>query len=279
MKLTDSAVISLRFKASFGTPSHSMQRRRSTHAFVAVLAASALIAGDLARVAGSGPVPCRTTTGGAIVNEGYLDSQQIRHLTISVRADWQGTSYGSQFVNAIDDWNNREETTGVRFHLSYTSDGKGGDVEVGSLGGASCGGYAPATDALGFHSELLSAAGTYPDQVRHVMTHELGHVIGLGHADEEGSVMHAPSYPSCNLNTVGSFPTGGVGEDDAISGGDCARNMTESVPGETSQDWYQNQEECWELWYYYFMWEWNGESWELVDSWSVYQYTTCYPPA
>jgi metallopeptidase family M12-like protein len=281
MKRAEPSLLTLRFKARSGTETRSTKMRRVLHGFVAGLVASALIVGDLARVAGSGPVPCRITGGGAIVNEGYLDSQNIRHLTITVPSSWENTPYGTQFANAIGDWNNREETTGVHLELSYTSDGKGGNVEVGLLGSSypSCAGYAPETDALNFHPELLSATSTYPDQVRHVMTHELGHVLGLGHTTDESSVMHAPSYPACSLNTVGSFATGGVQEDDAISGGDCARNMTESVPNQGTSEWYQNQEECWELWYFYFLFQWNGESWELIDSYSVYQYTTCYPPA
>lgn len=209
---------------------------------------------------------------------GYLEDLEIRYFSVTIPSAWQNTAIGNEIIAAITAWNSNTSETFASFSYSFTSDGNGGDISFGQGGGASCGSYSTGNDKITLHYDLVSAASTYPDQVRQVILHEIGHVLGLGESTETGSVMTASSYPSCSSGWIAGFPTTGIQGDDASSAGTCVRDLAEGVPDGGTGDFNYNGV-CWEYWVTTLIFSWSPQDgWEIIDSYSTYQFTTCTPP-
>ena len=132
-------------------------------------------------------------------------------LTYSIEADYDNEDLKGAVRNAIDSWN--EALTGITF--IETDDNEDIKISFKNDGKRIAGKTVNYFDQFGFlrRSHITVSEQSYdrdfsPSQIEQISLHELGHVLGLDHANFRGNLMTervdigSPTISSCELEAV-----------------------------------------------------------------------------
>lgn len=144
----------------------------------------------------------------------FVEDGPTREGPTADRPAYQPDRYGRRWAPVLFTWSNAQETPGLAGDVA----GTGGSASV-TVDGLSV--YV--TGEITLDTEELAPLVATPDGTAvaiGVVTHELAHVVGLGHVDDPTQLM----YPSTNL-TVTSFAAGDRAGLAALGRGACAPDV------------------------------------------------------
>jgi hypothetical protein len=148
-----------------------------------------------------------------------------------------------------------------------------------------CAGFAPGHGAIYVHRDNVAAwAGQDKDLAALILSHEIGHSLGLGEAGlGYWTVMNnPPPVGDCRQmaqwqKDVGA-PTGPTFSD-TLAASPCVRDGRQVAEYPGSEYW-EFTGMCWERWEVYTIWNCTDTAcWPTTDSWWVYQGVYCGSPS
>ena len=144
----------------------------------------------------------------------FVDDGATREAPDEERSAYQPDAYGRRWAPVLVAWSTPEETPGLAGDVA----GIGGSAAV-TRDGLSVYVTGSVTLDTGDLGELMAAPATRATALG-IVTHELGHLVGLDHVDDPTQLM----YPS-TTSSVSTFAAGDLAGLAALGSGACAPNV------------------------------------------------------